>query len=241
VEETDGHLLGGRVRYAQPRIGFRSGIEPVLLAAAVPARPGERILEGGSGAGAALLCLFARVQGISGVGVEQDQTLVQIADANARTNGWPDLTFMPGDIEAVVLPGMFDHACANPPYHQPEGTRSPMPERNRAKRGSAGLLGTWANALARTLRPRGSLTVIIPAAMLPSCLDAVNAAGCQACAILPLWPKKGRPAKLALVQGIKGGRSPLRLLPGLVLHGPEGDFTAEAHAVLRDGAALAMA
>ena len=54
MEVTQGHLLGGRVRYAQPRSGFRSGIEPVLLAAAVPARPGERVLEAGSGAGAAL-------------------------------------------------------------------------------------------------------------------------------------------------------------------------------------------
>ena len=61
---TDGHLLGGRVSYAQPREGFRSGIEPVLLAAAIPARPGEHVLEGGSGAGAALLCLAARVPGL---------------------------------------------------------------------------------------------------------------------------------------------------------------------------------
>ena len=78
---TRGNLLGGRVSYAQPARGFRSGIEPVLLAAAIPARPGERILEGGSGAGAALLCLAARVGQVQGVGIEQDPALASIGAA----------------------------------------------------------------------------------------------------------------------------------------------------------------
>jgi tRNA1(Val) A37 N6-methylase TrmN6 len=52
---TDGHLLGGRVIYRQPATGFRSSIEPVLLAASVPSTPGEHILEAGTGHGAALL------------------------------------------------------------------------------------------------------------------------------------------------------------------------------------------
>ena len=70
MDVTEGHLLGGRVRYAQPRVGYRTGIEPVLLAAAVAARAGERVLEAGCGAGAGLLCLAARVPGITGLGVE---------------------------------------------------------------------------------------------------------------------------------------------------------------------------
>ncbi len=98
LEVTQGHLLGGRVRYAQPRSGFRSGIEPVLLAAAIPARPGERVLEAGSGAGAALLCLAARVAGISGLGVERDPALVEIAASNAAANGWGELAFLAADI-----------------------------------------------------------------------------------------------------------------------------------------------
>ena len=69
---TAGSLLGGRVPYCQPAQGHRSGIEPVLLAASIPARAGARVLEGGSGAGAGLLCLAARVPDISGLGLEVD-------------------------------------------------------------------------------------------------------------------------------------------------------------------------
>ncbi len=126
----------------------------------------------------------------------------------------------------------------NPPYHAPSGTASPLPARVQAKRGEPGLLGAWARALAAPLRHRGTLTFILPAGSLPECLDAMAAVGCAASAVLPLWPKPGRPAKLVLVRGVKNGRAPLQLLPGLVLHEADGSFTPAAEAVLRGGAAL---
>jgi hypothetical protein len=57
--------------------------------------------------------------------------------------------------------------------------------------------------------------------------------------VFPLWPAAdGRPAKRVLIQGRKGARGPLRLVPGLVLHERDGGFSAAAQAVLRDGLAL---
>lgn len=240
MELTEGHLLAGRVRYRQLREGFRSGIEPVLLAAAVPARAGERVLEAGTGAGALLLCLAMRVDGVSGVGVERDTALARLAAENAAANRVSTLSFVAGEIESVMLTGMFDHACANPPYHDPAGTRSPSPRRDQAKHGAADLLAGWTMALSRRLRPRGTLTFILPAALLGNCLAAMGAAECQGQAIFPLWPKSGRPAKLVLVHGVKGGRSPLRLLSGLVLHEMSGGYTRAADAILRDGAGLSL-
>ena len=151
------------------------------------------------------------------------------------------LAFAVADLPA--LPdglGMFHHACANPPYHPDGGTRSPLASRESAKRGPPGLLAAWSGALAARLRHRGTLTLILPAPSLPEALSAMAAAGCRPSAILPLWPKPGRPAKLLLLQGIKGGRAPLRLLPGLVLHTDANGYTPEAEAILRDGAALAL-
>lgn len=237
-ELTNGHLLGGRVRYAQPAEGFRSGIEPVLLAAAVPAVPGDRVLEAGTGAGAALLCLAARVQGVSGVGVDVDPLSIRIAAANALENGWNDLRFVAGDIRDLSLDGGFDHACANPPYHPPDGTRSPLAARERAKRGESGLLGEWAIHMARLLRARGTLTFILPTPSLADCLAAMAAADCPAVVLFPLWKRRGQPAKLFVAQGIKGGRSPMQIAAGLVLHEDGSSYTAAAEDVLRNGAPL---
>jgi tRNA1Val (adenine37-N6)-methyltransferase len=237
---SSGSLLGGRVRYAQPRDGFRSGVEPVLLAAAVPTQPGERVLEGGSGAGAALLCLAARVPGIHGLGVELDSNLVALATANASASDAEGVSFVAADLVTLNQSGVFDHAMANPPYHAAAGTTSPHPARELAKRSQPGLLREWTAALVAPLRHRGTLTLILPAASLPEALDAMRAAGCGPTAVLPLWPTAGRGAKLVLLRGMKGGRAPMRLLPGLVLHTNSGGFTPETEAVLRDGAAIQL-
>jgi tRNA1(Val) A37 N6-methylase TrmN6 len=92
--------------------------------------------------------------------------------------------------------------------------------------------------MAACLRPRGTLTFIISVASLPACLAAFAAAGCQATTLLPLWPKPQRPAKLVVLQGVKGGRAALSVLPGLVLHSDGGGYTPEAEAILRHGGPL---
>lgn len=236
ITESAGHLLGGRVRYAQPRRGFRSGIEPVLLAAAIPVKPGQRVLEGGCGAGAALLCLAARVT-VRGVGIERDEALVALARRNAADNGWSELAFIAGDVTACG-DGPFDHAFANPPYHLASGTPSPDPSRALAKRGDEATLMAWASALGRALAARGTLTFILASAALPAGMAAFAAAGCPPTAVLPLWPKEGSAAKLLLLRGVRGGASPFRVLPGLVLHAADGRFTAAADAILRDAQPL---
>ncbi|MBW4090929.1 MAG: methyltransferase domain-containing protein [Proteobacteria bacterium] len=235
---TPGTLLGGRVQYAQPRTGFRSGIEPVLLAAWIPARAGEHVLEAGSGAGAALLCLAARVPGVRGTGLERAPELVALATHNARANGFGALSFQAGDVLAADPAGPFDHACANPPYHPDGGPASPVPAREAAKRGGPGGLAAWTAALARRVRPGGSVSLVLTAAGVPEVVAAMAAAGIGGISLLALWPKPERAAKLVLLRGVKGGRGPFRLLPGLVLHHPAGGFTPAAEAVLRDGAAL---
>jgi tRNA1Val (adenine37-N6)-methyltransferase len=242
---TADHLLGGRVSYRQPRDGFRAAIDPVLLAAAVPARPGQRVLEGGTGAGAALLCLAARVPGISGLGIDREAGLLRIARANAAVNRWPDLNFAAADLSASPIGpasggGVFDHAFANPPYHDPEGTRSPHNARETAKRDAPGQLRIWVEALARPLRHRGTLTIILPPRLLEPALVSMREAEVPAECVFPIWPKQGQKAKLLLISGRKHGRSPLVLAPGLILHTASGTFRPEAEAVLRDGAALTL-
>jgi tRNA1(Val) A37 N6-methylase TrmN6 len=235
-----GHLLGGRVIHAQQDTGHRSGIEPVLLAATIAARPGAHVLECGSGAGAGLLCLAARLPGITGVGIERDPSLVELAGANAAANGFAALRFVAGDVAMAAGLGPFDHAFANPPWHDAAGTVSPDAGRALARRAPAALPGIWVQSMAAALRPRGTISLILPAARLAPWLAACTAAGCGSVTLLPLWPRAGRAAKLVIIRAVRGGRGPMRLLPGLVLHAPAGGYSAAAEAVLRGGEALAL-
>lgn len=235
---ASGFLLGGRVRHDQPERGHRTGIEPVLLAASIPAGPGSLVLEGGSGAGAGLLCLAHRVPGVRGVGVEIEPGLVGQASANAAANGFAGLGFELGDLTGWRGEGAFDHAMANPPWHAPGASASPDAAKDRAKRAPDGLFAAWARALVRPLRHRGTLTFVIAAAHADAALAGFAAAGCGSLAVLPLWPRAGVAARLVLLRGVKGGRGAFRLLPGLVLHEADGRFTLAAEACLREGAAL---
>lgn len=231
-------LLGGAVRHTQGPAGHRTGLEPVLLAACVPALAGERVLEGGTGAGAALLCLAHRVRGIAGVGVELNPDQAALARANVAANGLKDLEILDADLTAYHFTQRFDHAFANPPFHPAQATGSPDPARLLARQAPGGLFAAWAQALASPLRHRGTLSFVTSAATLAACLDGFARAGLGSPTIFPLWPRAGQPAKLVLLQGVRGGRGPTRLLPGLVLHAPEGGYTAQAHAVLYEGAGL---
>ena len=237
---TEGTLLGGRVRHFQPRDGHRTALEPVLLAAAIPARPGQRVLEGGTGAGGALLCLAARVAGLGGLGIERDPGMAEIARYNLEANGLTGLTVETADLTQWTSASRFDHAFANPPWHDPSGTASPDRRRDAARRATPALFAAWAMALAPVLRPRGTLSFILGADHLADGMAALIAAGCGSVSICPLWPKLGRPARLVVLQAIRGGAGPTRLLPGLVLHQADGSFTPAADAILREGGAVVV-
>ena len=93
-------FLDGRVKVAQPQTGFRSGLDAVMLAAAIPAEPGQTALELGAGAGTASLCLAVRIGGLSVTGIEKDESLVSLARDNAAGNG-ANCTFVAADIFAL--------------------------------------------------------------------------------------------------------------------------------------------
>ena len=237
METTRGFLLGRRIPYVQPAAGYRTGIEPVLLAASIPALPGNRVLEAGLGAGAGLLCLLARVPGAAAAGVELDPALAALASQNLCGTGGAVIT---GDILSVAGLALFDHAYANPPWHDPSGTPSPHPGRRAAKQAGAATLANWIARLAGCVRAGGSVTVLVPAPQAGSALEALRASGCGGRILFPLWPKAGRDAKLVLVRGLHGRRTPGRIAPGLVLHVGGGAYTAEADAILSGGAPLVL-
>jgi len=226
------------VAHRQMATGHRTGIEPVLLAASVPARPGDRVLEAGTGSGAALLCLAFRVPGIVGVGVERDPELAALAGRNMNANGFDLLSAVADDIVRFSSAAPFDHAMVNPPWHAAAGTPSADAAHEGARRAEPGLIDRWVEALSGCLRPRGSLSVVTMAGALSATLAAFEHGGLGSVSVFPLWPKTEVAAKLVLLRAVKAGRSPSRLLPGLVLHEPVGRFTPAVEAILREGAAL---
>ncbi|HEY6335280.1 MAG TPA: methyltransferase [Alphaproteobacteria bacterium] len=242
-DTTEDGLLGGSVRLIQQAGGYRVAIDPVLLAAAVPAAAGDHVLDAGAGVAAAALCLAARVPGVRVSGIESQRALVRLANDNADLNGMKDrVAIMEGDLlrpPPRLAPGGFDHVMANPPYLEP-ARASISPDAGKAAAGVEGAadLGAWVAFCLTMVRDKGSVTVIHRADRLDALLTAFHRKAGEI-VVYPLWPvADGRPAKRVVVRARKGLASPMRLAAGLVLHRADGTYTPEAEAILRHGASL---
>lgn len=236
-------FLCGRLHLWQPKKGYRAATDPVLLAAACPALPGQSVLDMGCGAGAAALCLAARVPGVILTGLEVQPAYAALARRNAADNGIA-LQVETGDLAQMpkALRRDFDHVIANPPYYPAGGTPSPVAARARALQVDTPL-ADWVQAAARRLAPGGWLTLICGADGLPEVLAAMGAKLGSA-SVLPLQPREGRAALRILLRARKGGKGAFRLLAPLVLHqgaahdGDRESYTPRANAVLRGGEGL---
>ena len=236
-------FLDGRVMIRQPRHGYRAATDPVFLAAAVPARAGQSVLDLGCGVGVASLCLAARVPGLALTGVELQLDYAALARRNAGENGAAfevieaDLTALPADLRARS----FDHVIANPPYYAPHDPPAANPGRDRALR-EATPLALWLDVALRRCRDGGHVSVIHLAERLPELLAGL--AGRASVTVLPLAARAGRAPRRVILRARKGGRSPFRLLAPLVVHegashpGDGEHFTPKVRAVMRAAAAL---
>ena len=237
VENT---LLNGRARLLQPARGYRAGMDAALLAATVEARPGERLLEAGCGAGAVLVQIAARRPGAALTGLERDPAMAGLARRNAALNGI-EAEILEGDVAAgfrALGRPVFDWAVSNPPFFDDPGAlRAPAEGKRGAWMADDGL-AAWTRFLLKAVREGGRIVVIHRADRLADLLAGLGETA-GSFAVRPIHPHADEPAKRVIVQAVKTGKAPLRLLPPLVLHDRSGArHTAEAEAILRGEADL---
>lgn len=235
-------FLGGRIHAWQPKTGFRAGVDAVLLAASVPARAGQSVLELGCGVAVASLCVKHRLKDVTVVGVEKQSDYAALAQRNCDELGM-DLEIVTADLTALPVDlrqRSFDHVMMNPPYfHRHAGTAAPDAGRDMARGEQTGL-GDWIDVATRRLGPKGTLSLIQRIERLPDVLSCIDGR-LGAVQVLPIHPRPGQPAGLFLLRACKGRRSPFRLCSPVVMHrgmrhGDTGDgYTDTIEATLRSG------
>lgn len=242
---TQDDFLGGKVRLWQPRKGYRAGVDPVLLAASIPAHPGQSVLELGCGAGAASMCLSARVSGLTLTGVEVQPFYAGLARRNGAENG-ANLTVIESDLRALppdLRQQRFDHVMMNPPYFDRQASTRAEDDGRDVALGGDTPLPDWIEVGARRLAPRGYLSLIQRIERLPEVLTAVTAR-LGSVVVRPIAARNGRAPGLFLLQARQGGRAAFHLSAPLILHdGPEHmkdgeDYSAAVQDILRNAGQL---
>ena len=158
-------FLDGRIRLWQPRRGYRAAIDPVLLAAFVPARPGQRVLDLGCGAGAAALCLAARVRRPRAARAGAAARLCRAGPAQCRPRTACRSRSTPATCGGRPrrCGGSGSTTCSPTRRSTPPAAAArPMPGRDRAQREADATLEDWIAAGLRRLVPGGRLVAGAP-------------------------------------------------------------------------------
>jgi tRNA1(Val) A37 N6-methylase TrmN6 len=247
-EFTEDAFLGGQLRLRQPKSGHRAGHDAMLLAAATPARPGDRVVDLGAGVGAAGLAVAKRVAGMELVLVEIDAALADLARGNAAANAIAaDVIVLDATsaadayIAAGLAPDSVDVVLMNPPFNDPSRHRaSPDRGREAAHLATPSTLEGWIHAARRILRSGGVLTLIWRADDLAEVLAALDR-GFGSLAILPVHGEAKMPAIRVLIRAIKGGKAPTQIQASLMLNDESAVPNKQVQEILAGKRVLPMA
>ena len=237
--QTLDKFLGGKVLLAQSEKGLHATSDSVLLAAAVPIKKGETLLDVGAGNGVIGLCVNARKK-CAITAVECQEKLVQMIQENARLNRVEIEVIRHNlfNLKDFIKGRLFQHVVTNPPFYDHTGKGRKSAEQCLAYRAEFDLK-KWINYCLKHLKSSGTFTMIHRPEMLGEILSVLNLK-LGAIEIFPIQTKLNQPAKRVIVRGVLGSRTPLKLYPPLVMHNPDGTRSELAENILRKGQAISF-
>lgn len=233
-DETTDAFQRGAFRLVQGRAGHRAGMDALLLASLVPDDATGRLLDLGSGSGAVAFAALARCEGLEAVLAERDVRVLERAERGIDLNGWRlrartvnvDVTRAHADVRKAGLEGEgFDYVLSNPPFNG-AGHR-PSPDAQRRAAHADADLDAWLATAWRCVRSDGLVGFVVRPDALPLFLRR----GGRGVTLRWVHPRADEPASRLLVETRKSRRTPLTVVPPLVVHEPDGAFGEEARAI----------
>jgi tRNA1Val (adenine37-N6)-methyltransferase len=237
-ERTTEAVLGGRLLVEQPRRGYRFSVDALLLAAFFRPAGCRSLVDLGTGCGIIPLILAHRHPRLAITAIEIQPALAAIAAANVRRNGMEDrITVLSGDLRELAATGAggpFDAAAANPPYRRASSGRiNPDTERALARHEIALTLPELVRAAAALLRNGGRFATIYPAERLTELLGCMGGQRLEPKRLQAVHSRRSSPAKLILVEGVKGARPGIAISAPFILYSDSGEYTERAQEIFR--------
>jgi len=236
-ELTTDSFFDGRIKVKQHRRGYRFSIDAVLLASFVKPRPGDRIVDLGTGCGIILLIVAFRHPTCKLFGVEVQEELAGLAEMNVRQNRMENqIRIICEDMKNLnhsMVSGAVDIVIANPPYRrQSSGRLCRNHQRAQARHELSVTLPDVIETASRLLRNSGRFALIYLAERIADVLGHMRAFGIEPKFLRSVHPNGRSEAKLLLVEGIKGAAIGLKIAPPLIIHRADGEYTEEVQKML---------
>ena len=211
---------------------FRMGTDSVLLADFVQLSGARRGIDLGCASGAIALLLLCRSEKLHMTGLEIVEEATALARENMERNGFGERSrILWGDIRRhreLFPSGSFDLVVANPPYFPVErGFLSPAEGRRNARGETQCSLEELCDAAAFLCRTGGSFCLVHKPERLSELLCAMSRRGLEPKRLRLVCHRADSVPSLVLVEGRRGGKPGLKVLPMLILRNPDGSETEE--------------
>ena len=230
--KTPDTFFNGRIKVKQDRCGYRFSIDSILLASHAAPRPGDKVVDLGTGCGIISLILAHREPNLKIYGIEVQQELADIAFSNVAENFMENIiTIICKDMKELkndMISGPVDLIVCNPPYRKADSGRiNPDIQRAVARHEIKTSLDDITATVRRVLRTAGRFVTIYSAERIADLLTHLRSADIEAKFLRMIHSDIKSEAKLVLAEGIKGGRPGLKVGAPLIIYDPKGSYTPE--------------
>ncbi len=245
METTRDKFHDGAFEVLQPsKRGNRSGMDALLLAAALPENSSGVLADLGAGAGVAGLAALNLNRELNLLAVEKNPEMAELArksmlfSCNTNLSNRSkviefDVTSSGVDrLKAGLAPETVNHIIMNPPYNTSR-ERAPKDElKAEAFMMGEGGIDAWFRTAAAILRPGGTIAIIYRTENLGEVL-ACSQGRFGGLEIMPIHSRADEAAKRIIVRGTRASRAPMAIVPGFVVHKMDGSFTDSADAIFK--------
>jgi len=235
-DETLEDLQLNNLYIIQKKDAFRFGMDAVLLAGFAKARPGETIVDLGTGTGIIAILLSAKTRAERIIGLEIQPGIADMARRSVEGNGLSGrVSIEVMDIREAAhhLPaGEIDVVVANPPYTKwGGGLVNPDESRAISRHEIMCTLKDVVKTAASLLRYHGEFYMVHRPDRLCDIMVEMRKNQLEPKELRIVCPRAGDPPSLLLIKGMRNGNPGMKLLSPLYIYDADGNYTIEARSI----------
>lgn len=215
---------------------FCFGMDAVLLAGFAKVKPGEKVLDLGTGTGILPILLEARTKGASFTGLEIQPESADMAARSVRLNHLENkVHIVNGDIreaDRLFGAGSYHVVTSNPPYMTDlHGIKNPNEAKAIARHEILCTLEDVVSQAAKLLAPCGRFYLVHRPFRLAEILTCLCSHGLEPKRMRLVHSYEDREPNMVLIEALKGGRSWMTVEKPLIIFEKPGVYRSEIREV----------
>jgi len=221
-----------RLKLLQKEKGYRSSLDPILLADFISAENGDRIIDLGTGNGIIAVLLALRYAKTTVIGIDIQNSLIELARKNVKLNNLQERVEIKNldirDVNKSLASESFDIVVGNPPYRKhKKGRLNPDPEKALARHELEITLDEYLKASKYLVKNKGKIILIYHPSRLMELLNEFEHLNIRSCRIQFIHSRIDKEAKMVMVEGIKNGKNDTTILKPLIVYEKIGEYSQE--------------